>query len=128
MTPTLLGHEQAQERAAFESWVLSLEHWPETRSSGIFECSTAVPGMYYNSALDHMWRGWMARATASGSATQTRRCEWCGDIAQGHCGCPAEAEIERLKVAARQADDRTRALVLECLVQHGVVVMRNRVD
>ena len=30
---------------------------------------------------------------------QTGRCEWCGDIAQGKRGCPAEVEIERLRAA-----------------------------
>lgn len=28
---------------------------------------------------------------------QTRRCEWCGEIAQGECGCAAETEIARLR-------------------------------
>jgi plasmid stabilization system protein ParE len=30
------------------------------------------------------------------SSEQTRRCEWCGEIAQGECGCAAETEIARL--------------------------------
>lgn len=30
---------------------------------------------------------------------EIRRCEWCGDIAQGTCGCQAETEIERLRAA-----------------------------
>ena len=30
---------------------------------------------------------------------QTRRCDWCGDIAQGICGCPAEIEIDLLRAA-----------------------------
>ena len=30
---------------------------------------------------------------------QTRRCEWCGEIAQGECGCAAETEIARLREA-----------------------------
>ena len=30
-------------------------------------------------------------------SNETRRCEWCGDIAQGLCGCPAEIEIAQLR-------------------------------
>ena len=30
---------------------------------------------------------------------ETRRCEWCGEIANGKCRCPAEIEIERLRTA-----------------------------
>ena len=33
---------------------------------------------------------------------ETRRCEWCREIAQGACGCAAEVEIERLREALRQ--------------------------
>jgi hypothetical protein len=33
------------------------------------------------------------------SSEQTRRCEWCGEIAQGKCGCEAETEIARLREA-----------------------------
>lgn len=39
------------------------------------------------------------------------RCEWCGDITKGACGCPAEIEIERLREALQ-------ALVLD--IQQGV--------
>jgi hypothetical protein len=31
------------------------------------------------------------------NSEQTRRCEWCGEIAQGECGCAAETEIARLR-------------------------------
>ena len=30
---------------------------------------------------------------------QIGRCGWCGHINQGSCGCPAEAEIKRLRAA-----------------------------
>jgi hypothetical protein len=33
---------------------------------------------------------------------QTRRCEWCGEIAQGKCGCAAETEIARLREDAER--------------------------
>jgi hypothetical protein len=33
------------------------------------------------------------------NSEQTRRCEWCGEIAQGECGCAAETEIARLRDA-----------------------------
>jgi hypothetical protein len=32
-------------------------------------------------------------------SNETRRCEWCGDISQGACDCPANAQIERLHAA-----------------------------
>ena len=64
--------DMERERPAFELWVLSLEHWPATRSSEVFERSTAVPDMYYNSSLSNMWRGWMASAT--GWAAERARC------------------------------------------------------
>lgn len=34
--------------------------------------------------------------------TETRRCEWCGEIAQGKCGCEAETEIARLREDAER--------------------------
>ena len=34
--------------------------------------------------------------------TETRRCEWCGEIAQGECGCAAETEIARLREDAER--------------------------
>jgi hypothetical protein len=33
------------------------------------------------------------------ASEQTRRCEWCGEIAQNECGCEAETEIARLREA-----------------------------
>ena len=30
---------------------------------------------------------------------ETRRCEWCREIAHGACGCAAEVEIQRLREA-----------------------------
>jgi hypothetical protein len=41
-----------------------------------------------------------SRASAGAApilSEQTRRCEWCGEIAQGECGCAAETEIARLR-------------------------------
>ena len=38
-------------------------------------------------------------------SNETRRCEWCGDITQGPCGCPAETEIDRMRQAERQATE-----------------------
>lgn len=51
---------------------------------------------------------------------QTRRCEWCGEIAQGECGCAAETEIARLREdAARYCwlrdDKRGRMLSVSSL-------------
>jgi hypothetical protein len=36
------------------------------------------------------------------NSEQTRRCEWCGEIAQGECGCAAETEITRLREDAER--------------------------
>jgi hypothetical protein len=36
------------------------------------------------------------------NSEQTRRCEWCGEIAQGECGCAAETEIARLREDAER--------------------------
>lgn len=34
---------------------------------------------------------------------ETRRCNWCGDIATGDCGCDAEVEIKRLRSLLNEA-------------------------
>ena len=48
---------------------------------------------------------------------QIGRCEWCGDIKQGSCGCPAEAEIEKLRAALTRMD-RMHGLMM-AKVNHG---------
>lgn len=40
--------------------------------------------------------------TPTNMSEQTRRCEWCGEIAQGECGCAAETEIARLRDTEQQ--------------------------
>jgi len=40
---------------------------------------------------------------------QTRRCEWCRAIAHGKCGCDAEVEIDRLRVALQRITHFTSA-------------------
>ena len=100
--------DMEQERAAFELWVISLQHWPKSRSSGQFERSPAVPDMYYNSNLDNMWRGWMASA-AGGAAERAR---W---------------RIELFN-AQTLTEQRVRELVLECLVRYGILAQRDPMD
>jgi hypothetical protein len=39
----------------------------------------------------------VAPVISSRASEQTRRCDWCGEIAQGECGCAAETEIARLR-------------------------------
>ena len=43
-------------------------------------------------------------ARSAMTTNETRRCEWCGDIAQGECGCTAEAEIARLTAEVAELD------------------------
>lgn len=49
---------------------------------------------------------------------ETRRCEWCGDIAQGACGCPAEVEIERL----RSEVERLQPMEMALCERHSLVL------